>query len=189
MKTRNLALLLGAAAFVACESAVTEPVPLDAESATIGVVTSKAAPGRELHRGNWLASQAEPLEVTEVLAQTSDPTRANFEEEFTFWRVTFEPAVDYVAWIYREPARGDFNPAQPGRSNFVFDCPEICSSGNRFWYGVTAPGADGIQHEIVHRGAVHQYFITSEGDVRSLVAQFNGKGELLHVNGVTLASE
>lgn len=134
---------------------------------------SEAAP----ERGNWLTSVATPLEVTEVLAQTSDPAAANFEEEFTFYRVTFAEPVTFDTWVYREPARGF------GETNFVLELDGTLT-WDRFWFGVSAPDQDGIQHEIVHQGQVNQYFILGD-QVWSLKAQFDGQGNLLHVNGVT----
>lgn len=58
-------------------------------------------------------------------------------------------------------------------------------SGGSFWFGVTRPDSDGIQHEIEHKGQVALYMRDSTtGDWRSLKAQFDGQNELLHVNGV-----
>jgi hypothetical protein len=130
-------------------------------------------PGRTNDRGNWIRGRAEELQVTEVVAQTSDPNAGNFEEEFTFYRITYEP-VTYDTWVYREPSR-------LGGGNFVSDDLGGATS-DRFWYGVTGPDADGIQHEIVHDGPADQYFETEDG-WRSLIARFDD-GELLRVNGV-----
>lgn len=130
-------------------------------------------PGRTNDRGNWPRGEAEELAVSEVLARTADPAADNFEEAFTFYRVTFEP-VTYDTWVYREPSR-------LGGGNFVAD--ELGGvTSSRFWHGVSAPDEDGIQHEIVHTGPADQYFETDDG-WRSLVARF-ADGELLEVNGV-----
>lgn len=122
--------------------------------------------------GNSLSSESEPLRVIEVLEQTSDPSQGNFEEEFTFYKVTYQE-VSYDTWVYREPAR-------LGGDNFVLE--GLDATSNSFWYGVSAPDENGIQHEIVHQGQAIQYFDTSDG-WESLTAQFDN-GELLDVNGV-----
>lgn len=127
-------------------------------------------------RGNSKRSAAMPVEVTSVTAETADPEADNFEEEFTFYTVRFEDVSDVTEYTYREPARlggnGDVTVGATG-------------SFDSFWFGVSGPGADGVQNEIVHKGQVSIYYETDDGDVRSLVAQFDGNGELRSVNGVT----
>lgn len=129
--------------------------------------------GASPDRSNSLRSVAEPVEVNSIEKNTSDKTDENFDEEFTFYKVTFEETA-YDKWVYREAAR-------LGGDNFVADDPDTSSA---FWYGVSAPDGNGVQHEINHKGQVTQYFVTDDG-VKSLTAQFNGQGELLHVNGVS----
>lgn len=139
-----------------------------------GQEPARNPPGATNDRGNWMRGRAEELEVTEVLEQTSNPDAANFEEEFTFYRVTYE-AVEFGTWVYREPSR-------LGGGNFVLEFDPEAGS-NRFWYGVSAPDSDGIQHEIVHTGQASQYFETGDG-WKSLIAQFDDQGNLQNINGV-----
>lgn len=134
-------------------------------------------PGRTNDRGNWIRGESDLVEVLSVEEKTSDPSQSNFEEEFTFWKVTYE-SQSWDTWVYREPAR-------LGGGNFVFE-PDSCWTTDAFWYGVSAPDSDGIQHEIFHRGQATQYFDTDdcgEGGWTEITAQFEN-GDLLHVNGV-----
>lgn len=130
-------------------------------------------PSDRAERGNSLVAISEPAEIESVTAQTSNPDAVNFEDEFTFYRVDFEP-VEYDRWVYREPSR-------LGSDNHVAGSPDATASA--FWFGVTGPDADGIQHEIVHDGTVWSYYVDDEGSVKHLQAEFSD-GELLHVNGV-----
>lgn len=132
-------------------------------------------PGATNDRGNWIRGRAEELNVTEVLEQTANPSAPNFEEAFTFYRVTYGD-VTFDTWVYREPAR-------LGGGNFVLENLGGLTQ-NRSWLGVSAPDGDGIQHEIVHQGQVSQYFETDDGWM-SLIAQFDGHGDLQEVNGVS----
>lgn len=134
--------------------------------------SAKASP----EKGNSMRSEAQPVTVTSVEAEVSDPSASNFEEEFTYYVVRFED-VEFDKWMYREPAR------LGGGENHV---AEFSTTWDAFWFGVTAPDSEGIQHKINHKGQATQYFMDTEGNVYSLTAQFNGKGELLHVNGVPL---
>lgn len=127
-------------------------------------------------KGNSARSEATPAEITSVVAETSDPGAANFEEEFTYYVIRFEE-IDHVQWTYREPAR------LGGKNHEA----EWASTSTAFWFGVTAPDGDGIQHEIAHKGQVNMYYETPDGDIYSITAQFNGKGDLLHVNGVEVS--
>lgn len=124
-------------------------------------------------RGNWIRGHSEPVTVYSVEEKTSDPSASNFDEEFTYWKVTFEPQT-FDTWVYREPAR-------LGGSNYVLE--DLGGwTWDDFWYGVTAPDDDGIQHEIVHEGQAIQYFETESGWME-LTAKFDD-GQLLEVNGV-----
>lgn len=126
-----------------------------------------------VNKGNSLVSKAEPVEGVEVTARSADSEMANFDEEFTYYRVDFDEVV-YSTWVYREPAR-------LGGKNTVAELPDA-GAASAFWYGVSAPDADGIQHPVGHDGKVIQYFETEDG-WRSLSAEFS-EGELVHVNGV-----
>lgn len=130
-------------------------------------------------KGNSARSVAEPVEITSVEAEVSDPDAANFDDEFTYYTVRFEE-IEYDTWTYREPVR------LGGNGDFV---DETGGTADAFWFGVTAPDEDGIQTEIEHKGQVSMYYETEDGDVYSIIAQFNGKGELLHVNGVEPTEE
>jgi hypothetical protein len=128
-------------------------------------------------QGNSARSVAEPVEVTSVEAEVSNPEAGNFEDEFTYYVVRFEE-VDHVSWTYREPVRlgGDGDVVQDWEA-----------TSDAFWFGVTAPDENGIQSEVEHKGQVSMYFESEDGNVYSIIAQFNGKGELKHVNGVAPA--
>lgn len=128
-------------------------------------------------RGTHLVSRSEPLDVTSVTEQPSDPTRSNFDDEFTFWRVDFEEVTFHDRWVYREPVR------LGGGENFVLDGLGG-STVDAFWYGVSVPDEDGVHHDIDHTGRVTSYYETAPDRWRSLAAQFNGRHELLRVNGV-----
>lgn len=136
--------------------------------------TTDHPPGQTNDRGNWIRGQSELVDVVSVEEKTSDPSQDNFDEEFTFWKVTFAQQT-FGTWVYREPDR-------LGGGNFVLD-PEDDLDSDSFWYGVSAPDNKGVQHEIVHDGQAIQYFDTDEGWTE-LTAQFDD-GELQHVNGET----
>lgn len=125
-------------------------------------------------QGNSARSVAEPATIASVEAQASNPEAGNFEEEFTYYVVRFDD-IDHIEWTYREPVRLGGN----GDVSMNWD-----ATSNAFWFGVSAPDNDGIQHEVKHKGQVSMYYETADGDVYSVIAQFNGKGELKHVNGV-----
>jgi hypothetical protein len=113
--------------------------------------------------------RAEAVEVSEVRAEVADPTRANFNEQFIYYRVTYEE-ITYESHLYREVNRLN--------GNFEFGA----GTSSRFWYGVTGPDTDGIQHQVVHDGLVVQYFRTDEG-WKHLTATFE-EGRLVDVNDV-----
>lgn len=146
--------------------------------------------GNASEKGNSLQAVAEPVDLEEgdVEVMTSDSDASNFDEEFTYYVVRH--GVEYDRAVYREPAR-------LGGENFDLTGSDVGSS----WFGVSAP-RDGTQHKIDHKGLVSLYFIIeNDGDLRvsdededvvidgdvevkSLQVQFNGKGELLHANGI-----
>jgi hypothetical protein len=142
-----------------------------------GAALANNGNGHANGKGNSARSVAEPAVITSVEAEVSNPDADNFDEEFTYYVVRFED-IDHVGWTYREPARLGGN----GDVSMDWD-----ATSGAFWFGVSAPDADGIQHEIGHKGQASMYYETEDGDVYSIVAQFNGKGELLHVNGVAPA--
>lgn len=126
------------------------------------------------HDDNSRRSEAElvDLEPGDVVEQTADPSRDNFDEEFTFWRV--DHGVEYTESEYREPAR-------TGPDVFHLGGSDVGS----VWFGVSAPDDDGIQHPIDHTGQVAWYLKEEgTGEWKELRAQFTGQHELLHVNGV-----
>jgi hypothetical protein len=111
--------------------------------------------------------RAEAVNVTEVRAEVADPTKVNFDDQFIYYRVTYEE-VTYENHLYREVNRLD--------GNFEFGA----GTSSRFWYGVSGPDEDGIQHQVVHDGTVVQYFRTEEG-WKHLTATFED-GRLLEIN-------
>lgn len=133
-----------------------------------------ATPALADHNDNSRRHEAEPvdLEPGDDVERTSDPSQSNFEEEFTFWRV--DHGVEFTESEYPEPAR-------TGPDVFHLGA----SSTGSFWFGVSAPDQNGIQHEINHTGQVAFYMLEAGTDEwTSLKAQFTGTGDLLHVNGV-----
>jgi hypothetical protein len=133
-----------------------------------------ASPAVANHNNNRRRSEAEPvdLESGDVVAKTADPSQANFEEEFTYWRV--DHGIVYTESEYREPARTGPDVYHLGGGDY-----------ESFWFGVSGPDDDGVQHEINHKGQVAFYMLEEgTGEWKSLKVQFNGKGELIHVNGV-----
>lgn len=163
MKRRHVLKVAGSIAGAGLVGAV----PVGAESHT------GTAPGRTNDRGNWIRGRSELVDVVSVEEKTSDPSADNFEDEFTYWRVTFD-TLTYDTWVYREPAR-------LGGGNYVVEGVGGAERGS-FWYGVTAPDGNGIQHEIVHEGQAIQYYDTPGGWME-LTATFED-GDLLDVNGV-----
>lgn len=126
-----------------------------------------------LLRSNILAMMSDPVELEEgdVEAQAASESDTNFTSDFTYYVVHHDQ--DYDKAIYREPARlGGGNVELSG------------STTGSFWFGVSAPDDDGIQSEINHQGKVLLYLETEDG-WKSLEAQFDGQGELQHVNGVS----
>jgi hypothetical protein len=139
-----------------------------------GAAMANNGNGHANGKGNSARSVAEPAVITSVEAEVSDPGATNFEEEFTYYVVRFEE-INHTEWTYREPTRLGGN----GDVSMDWD-----GTSSAFWFGVSAPDANGIQHEIEHKGQVSMYYETEDGAVYSIIAQFNGKGGLLHVNGV-----
>lgn len=153
-------------------------------SGEASITSSVAAPGNGngdevgfgmqlLLSSNILSMLSEPAELDEgdVKAQAASESEANFESDFTYYEVSH--GLDYEEAIYREPARlGGDNVELSG------------SSTGSFWFGVSGPDEDGVQSEINHQGKTLLYLKTDEG-WKSLEAQFNGEGELQHVNGVS----
>ncbi|WP_312910659.1 hypothetical protein [Natronosalvus caseinilyticus] len=136
---------------------------------TTGVLARQDQGGQG--RDNRRRRDAELLEGVMVETKTSDPEAANFEEEFTYYVVRFPG--EYTFEEYREPAR-----TGP-------DVYGLSGSGNAFWFGVSAPDEDGIQHEIQHRGQAVLYLTDDEGNWYEVRARFDGQGNLVNVNGVS----
>lgn len=159
----------------------------DAEASGEGeasVSSNVTAPGKDtgsevgfgmdlLLRSNILAMTSEPVELEEgdVEVQTASEGDANFESNFEYYKV--DHGVDYDKAIYREPARlGGDNVELSG------------DASGSFLFGVSGPNDEGIQSEVNHQGKTMLYLNTDDG-WKSLEAQFNGEGELQHVNGVS----
>ena len=139
----------------------------------MGMLAGTAMAGKGAGNSNSLRAQATPVELDpgDVEILESDTDADNFEEEFTYYVVRH--GIEYEEASYRGPAR-------LGPENHVLGG----SDAGSFWFGVSAPDPeDGIQSEIVHKGQENLYMKDSNGDWHSLKVQFNGKGELLHVNG------
>ncbi|TVR71148.1 MAG: hypothetical protein EA415_11750 [Sphaerobacteraceae bacterium] len=112
-------------------------------------------------RGNALASQATQVELTEDdvrFVQFGDVSYVAIDHNLGGW--------DNLVW--REPARlgGQNNVSGP-------------DSFNTLYLGVAGPDGGGV----AHKGQVSVYYEIN-GEWSSIIAQFDGKGELVHVNGV-----
>lgn len=126
------------------------------------------------NNSNQRRSEANLVDLSpgDVVEQTSDPDASNFEEEFPFWRV--DHGITYDTAKYREPVR-----TGPG-------VVELGGSSGSYWFGVSAPDSEGIQHRIVHTGQTSLYLKESDTDEwKELRLQFDGQGNLLNVNGVS----
>ena len=122
---------------------------------------------------NTMVSTSKPLVVTQVLTQYAHPDASNFDEEFTYDVVRFEPVVS-ERFLYREPAR---------LGGETYDVPRTLGPMDSFWFGVSRNDG-GIQQPIVHKGTAWVYVLTEDGTTRHLKAEFSDSGELLRVNGV-----
>lgn len=112
------------------------------------------------------------LEEGDLVAEVADPDADNFEEEFTYWVVDL--GIEYDASNYRAPARLGPENHETGGSDV-----------ERYWFGVSAPDENGIQHEIDHRGQEVLYIREAEtADWYEIRAQFDGRGNLRNVNGI-----
>lgn len=80
--------------------------------------------------------------------------------------------ADFKQLVYREPAH--LGPEHHCLGSGSYDS---------FWFGVSGPDKSGTQHEIDHKGKVFLYF-KKNGQWKPLYAQFDGKGNLVRVNGV-----
>jgi hypothetical protein len=129
-----------------------------------------AAPVLANGKGNSARSHATPVELT---ADDLGAAMCANGEDVNYYTVqhnlgTDEGAADDIIW--REPAR-------LGGQNVHFG-PQS-TAWNTLYLGVSGPECGDIQH----KGQVSVYY-EFEGETFSIVAQFNGKGELLRVNGV-----
>lgn len=139
--------------------------------AGVSIVGSTPVLGQGQGRDNRRRSDAKQLDDITVEAEDSDSSASNFEEEFTYYVVRFPGEYNFEE--YREPARTGPD---------VFG---LGGSGDAFWFGVTAPDGEDIQHEIKHKGQAVLYLTDEDGDRYEIRAQFDGQGNLVHVNGVS----
>lgn len=115
-------------------------------------------------RHNNLRSQAEPIDL--AVGDVEERTGKRDGEEVTYWVVRHD--VDFSEAVYREPSR-------LGPDNFCLGGSDVGS----FWFGIAGPDLTPIEHS----GQANLYLQDDDG-WHSLKAQFNGRGELKHVNGV-----
>ena len=121
-----------------------------------------------LEKGNWLSGVATPVEL-----QPGDIVPGALDDGTEFVTVNHQIVAKHGAYdtlVQREPARY--------RQNVVTADPENFNSA---WLGIAGPQGP----EIAHKGQMTWYYNTAEDGWVSLTFQFNGKGELLHVNGVS----
>lgn len=117
-------------------------------------------------RGNALRSVATPVELT-----VDDVSIVQFGD-FFYVAIDHNLGDDYNRFVWREPARlGGKNIVDKAQLGF-----------NTLYLGVAGPDGG----EVVHKGQVSVYYDLGDGVWVSIIAQFNGEGEFLSVNGVTL---
>lgn len=116
-------------------------------------------------RHNNLRSQADPIELDD--GDVEEMTGTDDGEAITYWVVRHD--VEHERAVYREPAR-------LGPDNFCL----ADSDTDSFWFGIAGPDLTPIEH----KGQTALYFEDESGDWHSLKVQFDGRGQLRHVNGV-----
>lgn len=140
---------------------------------TAALALSSLAPaiakgGPSLERGNWLSGVAEPVALTSDDVRTI--TLANGTEYVVVDHGIATDHDGYTTLVQREPARYKQNVVTYAPANF-----------DSAWLGVTGPKGTSIGH----KGELNWYYEVADGEWVSLTFAFNGKGKLLHVNGVT----
>lgn len=143
---------------------------------TVALMISAVAPamakggpaqGKSLERGNWLSGVAQPVELTPDDISTG--TLANGTEYVTIDHRIAADHDGYTTLVQREPVRYKHNVVDTAPANF-----------NSAWLGISGPSGP----EIAHKGPMQWYYEVGDDEWVSLTFQFNGKGELVHVNGV-----
>ena len=139
-------------------------------SSSESVVTANAtSTGNKEYNNNRLRSIAEPVSL-----EAGDVRIVPFNgfDFFTVEHGLGNGETGYTDYLWCEPVRrggaSDCTVADPGEP---FDT---------LYLGISAPPN---QEQIEHKGQVSVYYDTPEG-WKSIIAQFNGQGQLLHVNGV-----
>lgn len=120
-------------------------------------------------RGNALRSVATPVELT-----ADDVSLVQFGD-FYYVAIDHNLGDRYERYVWREPTR------LGGRNIIVDDQPGF----NTLYLGVGGPPD---HPEVQHKGQVSVYYDLGGGEWVSIIAQFNGQGEFLSVNGVCLDS-
>ncbi len=130
----------------------------------VGLVAAPASAKPDPSKGNSQRSQATPvaLDAGDIGFTTCDDGAVEF---YTIDH-GFEEADGYT---WREPAR-------LGGGNYVSDGGPTYGT---LYLGVSGPECG----EVHHKGQVSVYYEV-DGELYSIIAQFNGKGELIRVNGV-----
>ena len=139
---------------------------------TVALALSSMAPamakGKSLERGNWLSGVAEPVALT-----ADDVSIVTLPNGTEYVVVNHRIAVDndgYDTLVQREPARYKQNVVDTDPVNY-----------DSAWLGISGPRGSSISH----KGELNWYYEVGPNEWVSLTFQFNGKGELQHVNGVT----
>lgn len=135
----------------------------------MAVAATTAGPGNATSNGSRSTAQRADLTADDVSAQLCQNG-----EDVAYYAIAHGLGSDLGAATkitFREPARTG---------------PENITVGDGAWdtlyLGVTGPECGDIQH----RGQVTVNYHYEDG-IRTIVAQFNGKGELLRVNGVRVS--
>jgi len=129
-------------------------------------MASTLGEGADAERGASLRSVAEPVELT------ADDVEIVKFGDFYYVAIDHNLGDDYDQFVWREPTR-------LGGENVV-DKDQL--GYNTLYLGVAGPDGG----EITHTGQVSVYYDLGDDGWVSIIVQFDGQGEFLSVNGVTL---
>lgn len=135
-----------------------------------GTVLGQPGRGRDnqpdiTERGNALRSIATPVELTE------DDVKIVQFGDFSYVAIDHNLGQDYSRFVWFEPTR------LGGKT--IID--EDQTGFNTLYLGVSADG-----QEVFHKGQVSIYYDLGDNGWKSIIVQFNGEGEFLSVNGISI---
>jgi hypothetical protein len=126
--------------------------------------------GPSLEGGNWLAGVATPVELEPGDVLLRDLSLNGTYDYVEVRHNIAETYAGYTTLVQREPNR-------IGGQNRVTHNP---TNYNEAWLSILGPEGPGVHH----KGTFSWYYEVDDNEWVSLKFQFNGKGELLNVNGV-----